>query len=109
MSNPEVTDVSSADDGIPWNPRELSEKITGVPWEANAILAGDELWGPENMVTVFLSMGSGIDIRELIKWDGSLDPQVLGHARREYRAFTRKMLEKGQTRTAFRDHVRGDN
>lgn len=109
MSNPEVTDVSSADDGIPWNPRELSQKITGVPWEANAILAGDELWGAENMVTVFLSMGSGVDIRELVKWDGSLDPQVLGHARREYRAFTRKMLEKGQTRTAFRDHVRGDN
>lgn len=33
----------------------------------------------------------------------------LGHARREYRVFARKMLEKGQTRTAFRDHVRGDN
>ncbi|WP_123538875.1 HNH endonuclease [Halosimplex salinum] len=66
----------------------------------------------ENLVTLCRSCHitvEDIDIRELVKWDGSLDPQVLGHARREYRAFTRKMLEKGQTRTAFRDHVRGDN
>lgn len=28
ITNPEVTDVSERDDGIPWDPKELSEKIT---------------------------------------------------------------------------------
>jgi len=109
MTNPEVTDLSPADDGIPWDPRDLSEKITGLPWEENAVVSGKEVWGPENMVTSFLSMAGGVDIRELVNWDGSLNPKLLGQARREYRAFAEKMLREGRTRTAFRDHVRGEN
>lgn len=109
MTSPEVTDVSPADDGIPWNPRELSEQITGLPWGENVVVSGKELWGPENMVTVFLSMGGGVDIRELVKWDGSLDPQLLGQARQEYKEFARKMLREGRTRTVFRDHIRDNH
>lgn len=112
MKNVEVMDVSGRDDGIPWDPKELSEKITGIPWEQHSLmsmLVGDDLWGPENMVTFFLSIGSGVDIRELVKWDGSLDPKVLGRTRRQYEQFSEKMAEGGHSRKKFRDHVRGDD
>lgn len=113
ITNPEVTDVSGRDDGIPWDPKDLSEKITGIPWEQNQLLASfggeEQLWGAENMVTFFLSIGSGVDIRELIQWDGSLDPQALGRARKEYEQFVEKMRQHGYNRQAFRDHVRGDD
>ena len=113
ITNPEVTDVSGRDDGIPWDPKELSEQITGVPWEQNALLAAlageDQLWGPENMVTFLLSIGSGVDVRELVKWDGSLNPKVLGRARKEYQEFVETMQRHGHSRRAFRDHVRGED
>lgn len=111
ITNPEVTDVSGRDDGIPWEPKDLSEQITGVPWEQNELLAAlagkDQLWGAENMVTFFLSIGGGVDIRELVQWTGSLDPKVLGLARKEYQHFAEKMRRQGHSRKAFRDHVRG--
>lgn len=107
MQNVDVTDISAEDDGIPWDPRELSEKITRVPFTENALFAGlDHIWGPENIVTVFLSIGAEIDIRELVKWDGSLDPQLLGQSRRKYQDFREKMGQHGHDRRAFRDHVR---
>ena len=113
ITNPEVTDVSGRDDGIPWDPKELSEQITGVPWEQNALLAAaageDQLWGPENMVTFFLSIGSGVDVRKLVRWDGSLNPKALGRARKEYQEVVEKMRRHGHSRRAFRDHVRGDD
>jgi hypothetical protein len=113
VTNPEVTDVSGRDDGIPWDPKELSEQITGVPWEQNALLAAaageDQLWGPENMVTFFLSIGSGVDVRELVRWDGSLNPKALGRAHKEYQEFVEKMRRHGHSRRAFRDHVRGED
>jgi hypothetical protein len=113
ITNPEVTDVSGPEDGIPWNPKELSEQITGIPWEQNALLAAlegeDQLWGPENMVTFLLSIGSGVDVRELVQWDGSLNPKALGRARKEYQEFVEKMRRHGYSRRAFRDHVRGDD
>lgn len=108
MRNVKATDASPRDDGIPWDPKELSEKITTIPFDANvAIAGGDHLWGPENMVTFFLSTVGEIDIRELVKWDGSIDPKLLGRARKEYEQFGRKMEQHGYSRKAFRDNVRG--
>lgn len=113
MRNVEITDLSGRDDGISWDPKELMEEISGVPFEEERLLAAmmgqDHLWGPENMVTVFLSTVGGVDIRELVKWDGSLDPKLLGQARRKYEDFQKKMQKHGHSRRAFRDHVRGDN
>jgi len=112
MKNVEITDLSPRDDGIPWNPKELHEKIAQVDWEQQsfmALLSGeDNLWGPENMVTVYLSSVDGVDIRQLVKWDGSLDPKLLGQARRKYEEFRKKMKRGGHSRKKFRDHVRGD-
>jgi len=108
MRNYRVTDASDRDDGIPWNPRELSERITGVPFSENRKAGHEmELWGPENMVSTLLSVG-GIDIRELVDWKGEVNPRVLGRARKEYRKFGEKMHQGGFERRAFRDHVRGD-
>lgn len=110
ITNPEVTDVSGRGDGIPWDPKELSEQITGVPWEQNALLAAlageDQLWGPENMITFLLSSVEGVDPRQLIKWDGSYDSKELGRARRKYREFVEKMRREGYSRRYFSDHVR---
>lgn len=113
MRNVEVTDVSPRDDGIPWDPKALAEAITQTSWKERGFLAlllgGDHLWGPENMVTFFLSVGTGVDIRELVKWDGSLDPKALGRARRKYKEFQKMMKREGHSRQAFRDHVRGED
>jgi hypothetical protein len=112
MKDVEVTDLSPRDDGIPWEPKELSERITQIQWEQQsfvAMLSGqDDLWGPENMVTFFLSSVDGVDIRQLVKWDGSFDPKLLGQARRKYKEFSKKMRKEGHSRKKFRDHVRGD-
>jgi len=111
--NVEVTDLSPRNDGIPWDPKELSERITQIQWEQQsfvAMLSGqDDLWGPENIVTFFLSSVNGVDIRQLVKWDGSLDPKLLGQARRKYEKFRKKMSKGGHSRKKFRDHVRGDD
>lgn len=111
IRNVQVTDVSGPDDGIPWDPAELSEEITGVPFEDHQALAGDDVnMGPENIVRFFLSLNANIDIREVVKWDGSLDPRALGRARKAYQ----QMLEKSQrlnpgqaglTKDQFRDHI----
>jgi hypothetical protein len=110
--NVEVTDLSPRNDGIPWDPKELSERITQIQWEQQlfvTMLSGqDNLWGPENMVTFFLSSVDEVDIRQLVKWDGSLDPKLLGQARRKYEEFRKKMSKGGRSRKKFRDHVRGD-
>lgn len=108
MTDPEVTDFSEHDDGIPWDPKEFSEEITDVPFEMNDMLAGGEgmLWAPENMVTFFLSVADGVDIRELIKYDGSYDPRLLGQARRKYEEFQRSMRQHGHERGAFRKRLK---
>lgn len=112
MHNVEVTDVSPRDDGIPWDPREVSEKIMEVPFDAQAGMASlmsqaGDLWGPENMVTFFLASVDGVDIRELVQWNGSLDPKVLGQARRKFEDFQQEMRKGGHSRKTFRDNVRG--
>lgn len=106
----EVTDISPRDDGIPYDATEVSEQITGVPWEHQSLVsmvARGDMWGPENFITFFLSSVDGIDPRNLIRWDGSVDPQQLGLARRKYENFAEKMQRGGYSRTKFRDHVRG--
>lgn len=107
MRNVEITDISPRDDGVPWEPRDLAEQVMQMPFEQNALLSGF-LYGPENMVTMFLSIGDGIDIRELVKYDGSYDPRLLGQARKQYDEFDKKMRAADFDRVAFRDHVRDE-
>lgn len=113
MHNVEITDVSPRDDGIPWNPKELAAKVMDVNWDAYSIVAAlageDDLWGPENMVTFFLSSVDDVDIRDVVKWNGEINPKKLGLARRKYAKFREKMSSgQGASRKKFRDHVRGD-
>lgn len=108
MQNVRVTDVSPRDDGIPWDPEEVAEAITGVPYADLGFFEHD-LFGPENTVTFFLSSVQGVDIRELVQWDGSLDPKVLGRARRKFEEFHERMRTEGHSRKKFRDHVRGED
>lgn len=109
IKHPRITDISSCDDGIPWKPAELAQKITQVPHEDLTWLAGDDvLMGPENIVTFFLSLNSGIDIRELVRWDGSLDSKLLGQARRRYREFANEMRRSGWNKRHYRRSVRDD-
>lgn len=105
MTEVEVTDVSPRDDGVPWNPVEISESITQVPFEQNAI-AADDIYGPENFVTIFQSYLETTEIRSIVKHDGSLDPKELGRARKEYDEFRSKMRQEGYSRGAFSSHVR---
>lgn len=84
--NVEVTDFSPAEDGIPWNPAELYEQITRVPFH-KALLTearGAELWAPEDIVRIFQSMGPNLDIRNAIRADGSFDPRELDRAREAF-------------------------
>ncbi|WP_424016311.1 hypothetical protein ACOZ4N_01410 (plasmid) [Halorientalis pallida] len=107
VHDPEITDISPVDDGIPWKPGELAEQITEVPPQEIAIFAGDAVaMGPENIVTFFLSLDSGIDIRQLVKWDGSINTQLLGQARRKYRTFAAEMRRSGWDKQHFRNRVR---
>lgn len=102
-----VTDHSPRDDGIPWDPRELSERVTGVPFAENALMAPEELWGPENMVTFFLAIDTEVDLRELIQWDGTLDPKLLGQARKQWENFAKEMRERYHDERSFSRYVRG--
>ncbi|TKR27966.1 hypothetical protein [Natronomonas salsuginis] len=110
--NVEVTDFSPEKDGIPWNPAELSEQITGVPFHKNALLAaslGADLWAPEDIVRVFQSIGPHLDIRSAIRADGSFNPRELDRAREAYDEFAQKLQRNDFSRKWFRDHTRQDN
>lgn len=111
MRNVEVTDVSPEDDGIPWDPKDLSERIMETSFESSMVISalmGKDLWGPENIVTFFLAFVDGVDIRQLVNWDGSIDPKVLGQARSSYEDVQKKLQREGGSRKNFRDHVRED-
>ena len=97
MHNIEVTDISPEDDGIPWDPYKTAEAITQVPTDEVAFLSGDEVWGPENMVTFFLSV-MDVDLRDLIDWKGDIDPKLLGRVRKEYRKTARKATSERKWR-----------
>jgi hypothetical protein len=110
--NVEVTDFSRAEDGIPWNPAELSEQITGVPFHENALLAGAqgaELWAPEDIIRVFQSIESNLDIRNAIRADGSFDSRELDRASDAYDEFAQDLQRNDFSRKWFRDHSRQEN
>lgn len=110
LENVEVTDISPRSDGIPWDPKDLSEKITGMPFDVHDLTAEEfELWGPENMVTFFLAVSGKVDIREVVRWDGSVDPKALGRARKAYNEYMEKSSQissRSESRREFRDRVR---
>ncbi len=106
MSDVEVTDVSPIDDGIRWDPKEVSKAITKIEFEKNILVAASELWGPENIFTVYDAAIDSVDMGELIAYDGSLKPKELGRARKEYEQFSQKMRKQGHSRKSFSKHVR---
>lgn len=107
--NVEVTDFSPDEDGIPWNPAELSEQITGIPFHKHALLTaaqGVELWAPEDIVLRFQTIGPDLDIRNAIRADGSLNPRALERAREAYDEFAQELKRKNFPRKWFRDRTR---
>lgn len=109
IHNVDVSDVSDRSDGIPWDPKEFSEAILQIPFEANPAVQSDHLWGPENMVTFFMSSVREMDISEVIEWDGTLDPKAVGRARKKHREFREKMRESEYEEDAFTRTVRGED
>ncbi len=117
-----VTDISPPDDGIPYDPKAFTQAISpaGINFEtrslAEMLMAGPEgahLWGPENMITWFLSTVDGVDPREIIQPDGSLDRQALGRARTAMKRTMEKLSkhrnsEGHVSEGVFTDHVRGN-
>lgn len=111
VSDVEVEDISPRDDGIPWRPDEFVERISGVSfnkWTTTHDGPG-HLWGPENIVTIFMSYGPEMDITEIVQYDGSLDPHRLGQARKAYQEFVKKMRKPDYNRLSYRDYLRDDN
>jgi len=104
LRDPDVVDVSPATNGIPWNPPQLSEKITGVSFDKHTKQAGF-LMGPENVLVFFLAATDDMDVRKVINPDGSLDPKALGRARRKYESVRSTLRNDNYDRVTFRDHV----
>lgn len=100
----EVADHSPSDDGIPWDPIELTERIQQVPFDMNPAVDQD-LWGPENMATWFMAIGPDADIREFVDYEGNIDDRAIGRARKAYKKFVEAMEEGNFERTAFREYV----
>jgi len=106
----EITDVSNRDEGIPWDPEELMSKISkGQTTELKEyfkMIHGFELrMGPEDVVRSIFANGD-IDIREIVKWDGSIDDKALGRARRKYANKIDNIHNSRKSRIAYRDHIR---
>lgn len=109
MTDVEVTDVSPADDGIPWRPDNITQRVFGVG--VSEVLTNNpdvNLMGPENIATVFMSFGAGIDIRQMVNPDGTFDADGVSRARRKYEKFAQKMAVGEMERTTFRDLVAGN-
>lgn len=105
--NVEFTDISMADDGIPWDPIEAYERVTEVNVNDMPVGNDDFNWGPENFVTILMSMTHNMDIRELFSADGEIDPQALGKARDGFQRVVEKYAEKGFSKQTFKDIVQG--
>lgn len=67
---------------------------------------GIELWAPENVVRLFESTRVDVDIRQLIRADGSLDPEAADRAQEEYDEFLEEMQRENSPREWFRDRNR---
>lgn len=109
LENVEITDVSAEDDGIPWEPMEVTEALTQM--DPMLGYRGPHIWCPENTVTKFLSLAPGCDIREIVNWQGEIQPGPLAEAQEAFSEMAKEMgpkMAKGgpEGRKAFRDHVR---
>lgn len=105
--NVEFTDISMADDGIPWDPIEAYERVTEIGIEAMVEEADDLSWGPENFVTLLMSLTRNMDIRDLFGADGEIDPQKLGEARERLQEVSQEYARKGMNKQTFKDIVQG--
>ena len=103
--DPEVTDVSKRDDGINWDSCELSEEISSIPFSLNAIISGNQLWGPENVFTIYDSALKNVNMDSLVRYDGTIDSDILDVAREQYDRFVKVMSDSGYDEGAFTDYV----
>jgi len=106
VTDVEFTDVSNRDDGIPWDPIELTERITAVPAESFAESAQDTNMSPENVMTFFMSLNTEVDPRQLFEADGTIKPKPLGRARKRFRKIAEES-EGDLDRDKFKERVRG--
>lgn len=100
-------DVSPADDGIPWNPRDVVAEVTGFEFDAFTDELPQVLWGPETVVTFFLSTKSGVDIREMIDHQGQIDKEFADQAQEKLKKMAIER-NKQMSRQEFREHLTGD-
>lgn len=101
-----ISDISAADDGIPWPPASIFETLTDIPFDEYPKYAAKEVtMAPENIITWFLVATDGaVDIRELVRWDGSIDPTKLAEARHAHENYLREMATD-RDRSAFRNRI----
>ena len=81
LYNVEETDHSPSNDGIPWEPINTIEEVSGYSPQKDQL---EILMGAENFFTTIVSMMDTVKPQNLINPDGSLDRKVLGRARREW-------------------------
>lgn len=106
LREPEITDISAHDDGIPWKPTNVVKQITETAYDDHELFGGSEhAIAPENVVTIFCSLGEGIDLREFVKMDGSLEPQHLGRARKQYQEIKSQVNSQGMHRSKFQNNI----
>lgn len=105
IMNPRVTDISKIDDGIPWDPRKVSEEITGVKFN-RVVSETNELWGPENIFTVYDATIKSVNLDELIYYDGSLNKDILQKVKNEYTEFCEEMSQGGYSENKFTKYVK---
>lgn len=105
--NVEFTDVSGPDDGIPWDPAHVIERLFELPRDAHNQLLPDMLSGPENVVMYTTAIDSATDIRELVNYDGSLDEKQLGRARKRAKEFVDELRAGGTDQADYRKRFDG--
>lgn len=106
ICDPEITDVSPRDDGINWNPIEVSNKISPDNFNFHSLMVGNELWGPENIFTIYDSALKNVAMGSLIRYDGSLDSDVLKEAKKEYIRFLSIMSKNSYDESKFTRYVK---
>lgn len=70
ITDPEIQDISSELDGIPYKPEEILESLFGVSYTEILIASGGESQGPLDAIDVLVV--TGIDPREVVNDDGSI-------------------------------------
>lgn len=100
---PEVTDTSPEDDGIPWDPMDIYLKICSLPKEIAMNHAQDIEMAPENMVTFLETVFYELSVTSMINPDGTVDDTLLKLAQEEFRQF---MEEARKGELNFTNHAR---